>query len=84
MPLLDGVIEWYPLQVQNNKETIMTPYVTSTDLLTQDPEAFDRYFSVTEIESRQFREQKEKISDVWRDWPMQEAKICSKTCGKKR
>lgn len=52
----------------------MNKHLSSTELLTQDPEAFDQYFSATEQESRQYHQRIEKINNFWRDWPLQEAK----------
>ncbi|WP_144393401.1 hypothetical protein [Pleionea sediminis] len=46
----------------------------STDLLNQDPEAFDNYFNTTEKESQAYRRRIERIEKFWSDWPKQEAK----------
>ncbi len=55
----------------------MSKFIPSTELLNQDPEAFEQYFSVTERESRQYHQRIEKINNFWRDWPLQEAKNLS-------
>jgi phosphopantetheinyl transferase (holo-ACP synthase) len=52
----------------------MTIFVSSTDVLTQDPEAFELYFAVTDKESRQYQQHIEKINSFWKDWPLKEAK----------
>lgn len=52
----------------------MSKHLSSTELLNQDPEAFDQYFTTTEQESRQYHQRIEKINNFWRDWPLQEAK----------
>ena len=52
----------------------MNNYPKSTDLLNQDPEAFDQYFSITERESRAHNARLNRIQNFWQDWPKQEAK----------